>query len=102
MADVLVLPTYSDPWGLVLNEAMACKLPVISSDIAGAAYDLISHGENGYIFKKGNIQQLATYIEDILNDEQKRIRMGQSSFDIIKDYSPSKCAQGFIQAIREI
>ena len=102
ISDIFVLPTRSDPWGLVLNEAMACKLPVISSDVAGATYDLISQGENGYIFKKGNIQQLTAYIEGILNDEQKRIRMGQRSFDIIKDYSPSKCAQGFIQAIREI
>ncbi len=102
VADVFVLPTHSDPWGLVLNEAMACKLPIISSDVAGAAHDLISHGENGYIFKKGNILKLTAYLEDILSDEQKRIRMGQRSFDIIKNYSPSKCAQGFIQAIREI
>jgi len=99
-SDVFVLPTHSDPWGLVLNEAMACKLPVISSNAAGAAGDLIINGVNGYIFKKGDINKLATYLQDILNDKQKRARMGQSSFNIIKDYSPLKCAQGFIRAIR--
>ena len=57
-------------------------------------------GVNGYIFKKGDINQLATYLQDILNDKQKRARMGQNSFKIIKDYSPLKCAQGFIRAIR--
>lgn len=102
MADVFVSPTHSDTWGLVLNEAMACKLPVISSDVAGAAGDLILNGENGYIFKKGDIQGLSNYLKEILSDEQKRNRMGQRSFEIIQDYSPFKSAQGFIQAIRQI
>lgn len=102
LSDVFVLPAHSDPWGLVLNEAMACKLPVISSDAAGAALDLIVNGENGYTFKKGDIHQLAGCIRDLLNDEQERNRMGQNSFNIIKNYSPLKCAEGFIQAIKEI
>jgi glycosyltransferase involved in cell wall biosynthesis len=102
VSNVFVLPTYSDPWGLVLNEAMASKLPVISSDAAGAAYDLIINGENGYIFKRGDIQQLVNYLKDILGDEKKRISMGQRSFSIIQDYSPLKCDRGFIKAIREI
>lgn len=101
-SDVFVLPTHSDTWGLVLNEAMACKLPVISSNVAGAAHDLVSNGVNGYIFQKGDIHQLATYLKDILSDEQKRIKMGQMSLNIIKDYSPQKCAEGPIRAIKEI
>jgi len=101
-ADVFVLPTHSEPWGLVLNEAMACNLPIISSDVAGAAHDLIINGINGYIFQKGNIQQLVTYLKDILSDDQKRIKMGQASLNIIKDYSPLKCAEGAIQAIKEM
>lgn len=100
ISDCFVLPTYSDPWGLVLNEAMAAQLPVISSDAAGAAYDLIRPGENGYIFKKGDVHQLAGYISDILNDAQKRRAMGEKSFDIIKNYSPAECASGFIRAIK--
>jgi glycosyltransferase involved in cell wall biosynthesis len=99
ISDVFVLPTYSDPWGLVLNEAMACGLPVISSGAAGAAYDLIADNINGYIFKRGDIQQLSNYLRNILNDEQKRIRMGERSLSIIREYSPLKCAQGFIRAI---
>ena len=102
IADIFVLPTHSDPWGLVLNEAMACKLPVISSDVAGAACNLIQHGENGYIFKKGDIRQLAVYLKDLLSDERKSFSMGLKSSEIIKSYSPSKCAQGFIRAIEQI
>jgi len=102
VADVFVLPAHSDPWGLVLNEAMSCGLPVISSDVAGATFDLIYPGVNGYIFRRGDVEELTNYLKDILSDEEKRIRMGQSSSDIISDYSPLKCAQGFIQAIEEI
>jgi glycosyltransferase involved in cell wall biosynthesis len=102
VSDCLVLPTHSDPWGLVLNEAMACSLPVISSDVAGAVRDLIINGENGYIFKKGNIQELTDYLDDILSDEQKRIRMGERSRDIIKGYSVLKCAQGFVRATQDL
>jgi len=102
ISDCLVLPTHSDPWGLVLNEAMSAQLPVISSDVAGAAYDLIQPGKNGYIFNKGNVHQLSGYISDILSDERKRLVMGQKSFDIIKNYSPVECARGFIQAVREV
>lgn len=102
IADVFILPTHSDPWGLVLNEAMACGLAVISSDAAGAAHDLIVNGENGYVFKNGDIRQIVFYLEDILGDEQKRIRMGKMSSEIIKNYSPLKCAQGFIRAIGEV
>lgn len=102
IADVFVLPTHSDPWGLVLNEAMASSLPVISSDAAGAAVDLIINEENGYIFKRGNIQQLTSCLKGILNDEQKKARMGQNALNIIKNYSPLRCAQGFLKAIKEM
>lgn len=102
LADVFVLPTHSDPWGLVLNEAMACRLPVISSNAAGAAYDLVINGVNGYIVRAGDIQQLTHYLKDILSDEQKRTAMGQMSLSIINDYSPQKCAEGVIRAIKEI
>ena len=102
VADVFVLPTHSDPWGLVLNEAMACGLAVVSSDVAGAALDLIRNGENGYIFKKGDIHGLAVYLKNILSDEYKLAEMGRKSAEIIQDYSPLKCAQGLIRAIREV
>jgi len=96
-ADVFVLPTHSDSWGLVLNEAMACKLPVISTDVAGAARDLIYHGENGYIYKKGNVDELIKFLRRVLNENKER--MGQRSYEIVQNYSPQKCAQGFIEVI---
>jgi glycosyltransferase involved in cell wall biosynthesis len=97
VADVFVLPSHSDPWGLVLNEAMACKLPVISSNVAGAAGDLIINGENGYIYEEANIEELIGALKKVLNSDGKS--MGMKSYEIIQNFSPARCASGFLEAI---
>jgi glycosyltransferase involved in cell wall biosynthesis len=99
-ADVFVLPTHSEPWGLVLNEAMACKLPVVSSDVAGATADLIINGKNGYIYEKGNINELMEVLNKVLNSDCES--MGMISYEIIQKFSPQKCARGFLEAIKQI
>jgi len=58
-ADVFVLPSDSEPWGLVINEAMIAGCAVISGDEVGSAYDLIKEGENGYVFPAGDIDALS-------------------------------------------
>lgn len=63
MADVFVLPSKFEPWGLVVNEALACGLPVIASNRVGAVDDLILPGENGEIFPWENAEQLAVQLE---------------------------------------
>ena len=54
----LILPSVSEPWGLVINEAMASGLPVIVSDRCGCADDLVEDGANGYIFSAKNADSL--------------------------------------------
>jgi len=95
--DVFVLPTHSDAWGLVLNEAMASRLPVVCSDAAGAACDLIVNGENGYTYEKGNIAELTEALSKTLNSSKESF--GTKSYEIIQNYSPEKCALGFLRAI---
>lgn len=100
LSDVFVLPTHHEPWGLVLNEAMICGLPVISSAVAGAAADLVINGRNGHIFKKQDLYALTQCLMHILNNKEERISMGKESLEIIKGYSPLKCASGFLEAIK--
>lgn len=61
--DMFVLPSYMEPWGLVVNEAMACGLPCIVSDAVGAGPDLIAEGETGEIVPVGAPRLLAEVME---------------------------------------
>ena len=98
LADVFIFPTHTDPWGLVVNEAMACKLPVIISDAAGCAEDLVQDGWNGHKFKSGNVAQLAELMKNMASDEPSRREMGEHSYERIQQYSPEICANGIAVA----
>ncbi len=65
LADLLVVPSRREPWGLVVNEAMACGTAVIASDEVGAAYDLIGP-ETGAVFRAGDVEGLAAMLADCL------------------------------------
>jgi glycosyltransferase involved in cell wall biosynthesis len=59
LADRLVVPSLDEPWGVVVNEALACGTPVVASDAVGAAADLIRDGIDGRIVPAGDVQALA-------------------------------------------
>ncbi len=99
LADCLVFPTYSDPWGLVVNEAMACGLPIITTPVAGCAPDLVRDGWNGRIVAAGDVEQLALAMREIAGNTELRSRMGQNSAAHIESYSPEACADGIAQAV---
>jgi glycosyltransferase involved in cell wall biosynthesis len=96
LAECLVLPTHSDTWGMVVNEAMACGLPVICTDVAGCAADLVK--ANGRIVAPENAQQLAAAMLEISSDSHLRNRMSQESRNLIRRYCPQSCAEGIAEA----
>ena len=49
LCDALIFPTHSDPWGLVVNEAMASGSAIVTTDVAGCAADLVENGSNGFV-----------------------------------------------------
>lgn len=71
-ADLFVLPSLEDIWGLVLNEALACGLPLIATSLVGAAYDLIENGENGFIVPPSDANSLKNAIIAILRNKGLR------------------------------
>lgn len=99
IADIFVFPTRSDPWGLVLNEAMAAGLPIVCSAAAGAIDDLLEDGGNGFIVPVGNVEKLSSALQRLVEDEGLRTQMGMRSQQIILNYTPQKMAQGFKEAI---
>lgn len=85
--DIFVLPTSTDVWGLVVNEAMAKGLPIISTTNCVSGFDLIEVGKNGYRIEVGDIESLSNYIDELINNDKKRIEFGYRSLEIIKNYT---------------
>ena len=83
-ANLFVLPSETDVWGLVLNEAMAQGLPVIASDSVVAAENLIK--DNGKIFNTYDVDELSKDIDYCLNDDNIN-KLSKNSLNIIKDFT---------------
>jgi glycosyltransferase involved in cell wall biosynthesis len=99
LADAFVFPTRTDPWGLVVNEAMACGLPVISTRAAGCTADLVKERCNGRVVEAGEIRQLAGAMDELARDPIMRTAMGRQSTERIARYSPQLCAAGIAEAV---
>lgn len=69
LGDVLVLPSFSETWGLVVNEALASGLSVIVSNKVGSAPDLVVQGKNGYVFEEGSLPSLVAAMESCVSGE---------------------------------
>jgi glycosyltransferase involved in cell wall biosynthesis len=91
-ADVFVLPTLEDTWGLVVLEAMAMGKPAICSRQAGAA-EIVIDGENGYCFDPHDVKRLADLMSQFIKDPQLATSMGQKSQELMIKYSPEAAAK---------
>ncbi len=92
ISDVLILPSYSEPWGLVVNEAMLTKLPVIVSKKCGCVPELIKEGVNGFSFDPSDARKLQLLMQGFIKSKYDIKLMGEKSLDIVKQYSPTKIA----------
>ncbi len=92
-ADLFVLPTREDIWGLVINEAMAYGLPIITTNKCIAGLELVKNGANGYIVESENSYELADSINKIICDEIMITQMSKVSLDVIKEYTIEEMAK---------
>lgn len=98
-ADLFVLPSLFEPFGLVVNEAMLCGLPVAVSDRVGAKFDLVRPGENGYVFPARDVAALAAILREILPDAEKRARMSTAARHRMKTWSPREYTDSVARAV---
>jgi glycosyltransferase involved in cell wall biosynthesis len=99
IADIFVLPSAVEPWGLVINEAMCAGVPIVATDQVAAATDLIEHERNGYVYPVGNIGMLTQYLHKLLANPIQRVTMGRYSLEIISHWSYKECIDGILNAL---
>ncbi|RJQ48206.1 MAG: glycosyltransferase family 1 protein [Gammaproteobacteria bacterium] len=102
LCDVFVLPSLQEPWGLVINEVMNAARAVIVSDEVGCWPDLVRPGENGYVFKAGDIDDLRNALAAALENSERTSAMGQRSLEIIGRWGFREDIAGLRQALASV
>lgn len=95
-ADIFVLPTREDIWGLVINEAMACGLPIITTDKCVAGVELL---EESYIISTEDSVILSEKIRTLLDNEEERKRLAINNLNRIKQYTMENVAKAHYEAL---
>ncbi len=88
--DFFVFPTREDIWGLVINEAMACGLPIVSSNRSIAALELVRDGVNGFIFNSECVDEMVAKLERIVCDSALRHKMAETNIALSKNNTIEK------------
>lgn len=100
LAEAFVHTASSEPWGLVVNEALAAGLPAVVSAACGCAPDLIRDGENGFVFEPDDTTRLASGLARVAEaSEAERSRMGRASREIIDRWPAGRFADGMEAAV---
>jgi len=98
-ADVFVLPSHFETWGLVVNEAMQFGLPAIVSSKVGCRHDLIIEGETGLVFPQGDASALARCLQRFHDDPVLAKRLGANAVQHVSAYSTTRSADGVRRAL---
>jgi glycosyltransferase involved in cell wall biosynthesis len=100
--DLFVLPSEDEPFGLIFNEAMCARLPVVASEEIGCVPDLVHSGDNGATFTARDVDGLAEAMRPILADPELRERMGRRSFEIIQGWNYQRNLEGLRSALATV
>lgn len=101
-ADLLVLPSRAEPWGLVVNEAMNFSLPIIVSDRVGCGPDLVASGVNGEVFEHGSVDALEAVLERCVSQPEMLTEFGRASLRRIDRWGLAETVRGIIQALSTV
>ena len=83
-ADIFILPSYNESFGLVNLEAMASGLPIISTKV-GAIPEYLNHGENGFLIDPGDSERLSEYLSVLIKNFQLRLKMGNLNYSKVRN-----------------
>lgn len=92
-SDILIHPTSTDVWGLIINEAMANGLPIVTTEMCIAGDALVENDVNGYIVKVGDIDGIRNATKSILENEERLRIFKANSIRKIQEYSYERMAE---------
>ncbi len=98
-ADLLVLPSLHEPWGLVVNEAMNFGVPALVSDRVGCAADLVLPGTSGAVFRHDSTEELAEALSSLLSRPNELRDLGDGALERINRWGFDECVSGFKSAL---
>jgi glycosyltransferase involved in cell wall biosynthesis len=88
----LVLPSHSEPWGLVVNEALSYGCPVVVSSACGCVPDLVRERITGYAFEAGNVDDLVKAMDSARHLSNDRQAVARQCLEVVSDYTPERAA----------
>ncbi len=101
-ADVFVLPSRHDGWGVVVNQALGAGLPVICSDAVGAGHDLVEPNRNGMLVEAGQEQPLYEALRDVVTDESLRTEWAEGARAVAEDWTLEAGVSRWMQVVRQL
>ena len=101
-ADVFVLPSRHDGWGVVINQALAAELPIVSTEAVGAAIDLVEDGVNGRLVPPGDEVALTAALRDVVSDAEARKRMGCESGRAAASWTPTVEVERWLELFEQV
>ena len=101
-ADLLVLPSAGEAWGLVVNEAMAAGLPVVVSDEVGAGEDLVRERGTGIVYACGDVDALTDALIELGTSPDTRRAMGARAAETIRGWGLQATATGIVEATKAV
>lgn len=102
LADVFVLPSRHEPWGLIVNEAMAAGCAVVVSDEVGAHADLVTDGVEGFVFPATDIDALYAALARVTSSPEQAQRMGEAAAARVSTWDFEADVRGLRQALAAV
>ena len=102
IADVFALLSTNETWGVVVNEAAACGLPLVLSDRVGAAHDLLEDGRNGSLVPAGDHVAAAAAISALAADPVRRRAAGQASRELMRGWGYEPSIENLVSVARRV